>query len=127
MEKDYKNHPLIPEVISSAIKVHKTLGPGLLESAYEQCLAYEMTVQGISFERQLEVPVMYGAVRVDCGFRLDLFVGRQVVVELKSVESLAPIHNAQILTYMKLLNVPFGLLINFNAPLLKDGIRKFVL
>ena len=115
-------------VIGCAIDVHRVLGPGLLESAYEQCLARELSLSHISFEVQAPLPVEYKGVRLDCGYRIDLFVDKQLIIELKAVEKLLPIHQAQILTYMKLANVSVGLLMNFNVELLKDGgIRRFVL
>jgi GxxExxY protein len=119
--------PLSQRVIGCAMEVHTELGPGLLESAYEQCLAHELRTAGIPFELQKPVPVRYRDVRIDCGYRLDLVVDEQLVVELKSVESLLPIHEAQLMTYMKLANVSVGLLINFNVVHLRDGIRRRVL
>ncbi len=115
-------------VIGCAIEVHRALGPGLLESTYEQCLAREFALADISFEVQAHLPVEYKGVRLDCGYRVDLFVGKQLIIELKVVEKFLPIHEAQILTYMKLANVSVGLLMNFNVELLKDGgIKRFVL
>lgn len=115
-------------VIGCAIAVHRALGPGLLESAYEQCLAKELSLVNISFEVQAPLPVEYEGVRLDCGYRVDLFVEKQLILELKVVEKFLPIHEAQILTYMKLARVSVGLLINFNVELLKEGgIKRFVL
>lgn len=114
-------------VIGCAIEVHRELGPGLLESAYEQCLAHELRLKGIPFELQKVMPVGYKGVLIDCGYRLDLLVDGKIIVELKAVAALDPIHEAQILTYLKLAKVKTGLLINFNVPLLRDGIRRFVL
>ena len=115
-------------VIGCAIDVHRVLGPGLLESAYEQCLARELSLAHILFEVQAPLPVEYKGVRLDCGYRIDLFIDKQLIIELKAVEKFLPIHQAQILTYMKLANVSVGLLMNFNVELLKDGgIRRFVL
>ena len=114
-------------VIGCAIEVHRFLGPGLLESAYEQCLAYELNRNGIAFHLQHPLPVQYKDIRLDCGFRIDMLVENQLIVELKSVEAIKPIHEAQLLTYMKLANVKIGLLINFNNTRLKDGINRFVL
>ena len=114
-------------VIGCAIEVHRFLGPGLLESAYEQCLAYELNRSGIAFQLQHPLPVQYKDIRLDCGFRIDMLVENQLIVELKSVEAIKPIHEAQLLTYMKLANVKIGLLINFNNTRLKDGIKRFVL
>jgi GxxExxY protein len=111
-------------VIGCAIEVHRCLGPGLLESAYESCLAYELGTRGCRVERQRPMPVVYRGVRLDCGYRLDLVVDELVVVELKAVESLLPIHGAQLLSYLKLSGLPLGLLINFNVGLLKHGIRR---
>lgn len=120
-------NPLSKEIIGAAIEVHRQLGPGLLESAYEGCLAYELNQRGILFERQKPVPVVYKDVRLDCGFRLDLLVGGLVVVELKAVDRLAPIHQAQMLTYLKLTGCKLGLLLNFNVLKLRDGIKRVVL
>jgi GxxExxY protein len=113
-------------VIGAAIKVHRTLGPGLLESAYESCLAYEIRKRGLAVERQKPVPLVYEEVKLECGYRMDLLVERSVVIEVKSVEALAPIHEAQVLSYLKLSGSRLALLINFNVTLLRDGIRRFV-
>jgi GxxExxY protein len=108
--------------------VHRTLGPGLLESRYEQCLARELALADIPFEVQVPLPVEYKGVRLDCGYRVDLFVEKQLIIELKVVERFLPIHVAQLLTYMKLANVSVGLLMNFHVALLKDGgMKRFVL
>ncbi len=122
-----KVNDLTYAIIGAAIEVHKSLGPGLLESAYEECLCYELEQRGIPFERQRALPVVYKDIRLDAGYRLDLLVAGQVVVELKSVEALAPIHEAQLLTYLKLGGWHIGLLINFNVVVLRDGIRRMVL
>jgi GxxExxY protein len=114
-------------VLGCAIEVHRELGPGLLESAYEQCLAYELNRARIPFRLQVELPVEYKQIKLDCGYRIDLFVHDRLIVELKSVDQLLRIHEAQILTYMKLANVKVGLLINFNVDVLKKGIKRFVL
>ncbi len=114
-------------VIGCAIEVHRALGPGLLESAYEQCLAREFSLADIAFEVQAPLPVEYKDVHLDCGYRVDLFVERQLIIELKTVEKVLSIHEAQILTYMKLAKVSVGLLVNFNVELLRNGIRRFVL
>jgi GxxExxY protein len=114
-------------VIGCAIEVHKALGPGLLESAYEQCLVRELSLAQIPVTIQQPVAIDYKGFRLDCGYRLDLLVDDQLIVELKSVDQLLPIHEAQLLTYMKLAGVPTGLLMNFNEIFLKDGIRRFVL
>ncbi len=121
------NHPLSGAVIGCAIEVHRYLGPGLLESTYEQCLAHELYLAKIPCRVQAQLPVYYKKINLDCGYRIDLFVDDFLIVELKSVEHVLPIHHAQILTYMKLAEAPIGLLINFNVKLLKDGIKKFIL
>ncbi len=112
-------------IIGCAIEVHKALGPGLLESAYEECLAYELMKAGLKVERQKPVPVIYKEIKLDCGYRMDLFVENAVVVELKTVEAFNPVHEAQVLTHMKFANLQMGLLINFYVMLLKDGIKRF--
>ncbi|MCA9104420.1 MAG: GxxExxY protein [Planctomycetales bacterium] len=114
-------------VIGCAIEVHRHLGPGLLESAYEQCLAHELSRNDIGFKLQLAQPVRYKDVFLDCGYRIDVLVENQLIIELKSVEKLLGIHEAQLLTYMKLAGVNLGLLMNFNATKLKDGMKRFVL
>jgi GxxExxY protein len=113
-------------VIGAAIAVHRALGPGLLESTYEACLVYELVELGVAVERQKALPVQYRGVLIDCGYRIDLLVGNEVIVELKSVERILPVHEAQILTYLRLSGFAVGLLLNFNVPLMKDGIRRFV-
>ncbi len=118
---------LTHEIIGAAIEVHRTLGPGLLESAYEECLARELTLRNIPFEQQKPLPVVYKEVKLECGYRVDLLVAGRVIVELKSVEALAPIHDAIVLTYLRLSNCKIGLLINFNVLALKDGIKRLVL
>ncbi len=115
------------KVIGCAISVHRHLGPGLLESAYEQCLAIELSTQDISFELQSELHVQYRGRKIDCGYRIDVLVEDALILELKSVDKLLPIHEAQLLTYMKLAGIRTGLLINFNVSLLKDGIKRMVL
>ena len=114
-------------VIGCAIEVHRELGPGLLESAYEQCLAHELKRSGIRFQLQHPQPVRYKEIQLDCGYRIDILVDDQLILELKSVEEIKGIHEAQLLTYMKLAGVKIGLLINFNKTKLKDGIKRFVL
>jgi len=114
------------KIIGAAVEVHKRLGPGLLESAYEECLCCEMQLRGIEFKRQVPLPLNYKGVDLDCGYRLDLLVEDKVIVELKSVEGLEPIHDAQMLTYLKLRNAWLGLIINFNVMMLKDGVRRLV-
>jgi GxxExxY protein len=119
--------PLSNRIIGCAIEVHRALGPGLLESAYEQCLAHELTLARIPFTIQHPLPVEYKGIHLDCGYRLDLLVDGKILVELKSVDNIAPIHEAQLLTYMKLAGIKVGLLINFNVNVLKDGIKRMVL
>ncbi len=114
-------------VIGCAIEVHRTLGPGLLESTYRQCLAYELSYAQIPFQMEVPLPVRYKDVLLDCGYRIDLLVAGDLIVEIKSVETLLPIHQAQILTYMRLAKIPIGLLINFNVTKLQGGIKRFVL
>ena len=114
-------------IIGSAIEVHKQLGPGLLESAYEECLAHELELNNLKFIRQKAVPVVYKDIKLDCGYRIDLLVENSVIVELKSVETLNPVHEAQILTYMKFAKKQIGLLINFNVTKLKDGLKRYIL
>ena len=113
-------------ILGAAIVVHRALGPGLLESTYEACLVYELTDRGMEVERQKPLPVDYRGVRIDCGYRIDLLVQNQVIVELKAVERLLPVHEAQLLTYLRLSGHRVGLLLNFNVPLMKDGIRRLV-
>ena len=114
-------------VIGCAIEVHRNLGPGLLESTYRQCLACELSHAGILFQMEVPLPVRYKDILLDCGYRIDLLVRGELIVEIKSVEALLPIHQAQILTYTRLANVPIGLLINFNVTRLQTGIKQFVL
>ncbi len=114
-------------VIGCAIEVHRHLGPGLLESAYEQCLAHELSRNNIGFQLQLAQPVRYKDILLDCGYRLDVLVENQIIIELKSVERLLGIHEAQLLTYMKLAEIKIGLLMNFNVTKLKEGIKRFLL
>jgi GxxExxY protein len=121
------NPQLTGAIIGAAIEVHKLLGPGLLESVYEECLAREFTVRDIPFARQKPMPVVYKDVKLECGYRMDFLVGGEVVVELKAIEGLAAIHEAIVLTYLRLSGCKVGLLINFNVRVLKDGIRRFVL
>lgn len=114
------------QIIGAAIEVHRAIGPGLLESAYEECLGHELRLRSIPFERQVPLPVEYKGVKLDCGYRLDLLVARGVVLELKAVERIEPIHEPQLLTYRKLGGWQVGLLINFNVPVLKSGIKRIV-
>jgi GxxExxY protein len=118
---------LSKRVIGCAIEVHRELGPGLLESTYEQCLAYELGQARIGFKLQHALPVQYKGIQLDCGYRIDVLAEGSLILELKSVEALLPIHEAQLLTYMKLASIKTGLLINFNVQLLKTGIKRFVL
>ena len=114
---------LTGQIIGAAIEVHKQLGPGLLESTYQACLCHELELRGISFECQKPLALEYKGIKLECGYRIDLLVAGLVIVEIKSVEALAPIHEAQLLTYLKLTGVKVGFLINFNVVVLKDGIR----
>ncbi len=114
-------------VIGCAIEVYRTLGPGLLESAYRQCLAHELSLSSIPFRMEVPLPVRYKETLLDCGYRIDLLVNGDLILELKTVETLLPIHQAQILSYMRLAKVPVGLLINFNVVKLANGIKRFVL
>lgn len=117
---------LSSKIIGGAIEVHKALGPGLLESAYEECLAYELDLRGLSIERQKPLPVGYKGKRLDCGYRLDLVVEKAIILELKSCEAIEEIHKAQLLTYLKLSGLSVGLLLNFNVSVMRDGIVRIV-
>jgi len=117
---------LSSKIIGAAIEVHKTLGPGLLESAYEECLCHELSLRGLSLERQKLLPVDYKGKRLDCGYRLDTVVENAIILELKSCEKIEPIHKAQLLTYLRLSGLSLGLLLNFNTPVMKDGIVRIV-
>ena len=121
------NNEITQQIIGAAIEVHRQLGPGLLESAYEECLCHELTIRKLNFERQKPIPLVYKETKLDCGYRLDVLVEGKIVVELKSTDGLGPIHEAIILTYLKLSGHKLGLLINFNVSLLKDGIKRFVM
>ncbi|WLD12498.1 GxxExxY protein [Planctellipticum variicoloris] len=114
-------------ICGAAIAVHRELGPGLLESAYEACLCHELGSLGIGYQRQLELPVHYKGMTLDCGYRMDLLVEDTIVLELKSVDALLPLHTAQLLTYLRLSGKPVGILLNFNVPVMKEGIRRVVL
>ena len=114
-------------IVDSALSVHRALGPGLLESVYEECLTYELRGRGLTVDRQLSLPVVYRGARIDAGFRLDLVVEDLIIIEIKAAERLLPIHEAQLLTYLKLSERRLGLLINFNVAVIKDGIRRIVL
>lgn len=118
---------LTARIIEAAIETHKELGPGLLEGVYEECLCRELADRDLPFERQKELPILYKGSELDAGFRLDIIVQGEVILELKSVETLTRLHEAQLLTYMRLSGISIGLLINFNVELLKNGIRRFVL
>jgi len=123
---EHQENDISGKIIGAAIEVHKHLGPGLLESAYEECLCCEMQLRGIEFKRQVPLSLNYKGIVLDCGYRLDLLVEDKVIVELKSIEDLEPIHEAQMLTYLKLRNAWLGLIINFNVIMLKDGVRRLV-
>lgn len=112
------------DVVDAAFKVHSTLGPGLLESAYEACLAHELTRRGYRIERQKEQPIIYEGLEIEVGYRLDILVDDQLIIELKAVEQMLPIHQAQIMTYLRLSRKTLGLIINFNVPLIKNGIKR---
>ena len=114
-------------IIGAAMEVHRALGPGLLESTYKMCLCRELSIRGLSFKRQVPIPVEYKGVKLDCGFRADIVVDNTILVEIKAIESLAAIHDAQLLSYLKLGGCKIGLLINFNVELLKHGVRRRVL
>lgn len=121
-----KEDTLSKEIIGAAIEVHRQLGPGLLESAYEECLCHELSMRSIHFKRQKPLPVEYKQVKLDCGYRLDMVVENLVILELKAVKAIEPIHEAQLLTYLKLSGLKLGLLINFNVTVLKNGIKRIV-
>jgi GxxExxY protein len=113
-------------IIEAAIEVHRTLGPGLLESAYQACLCHELNLRGITFQREVELPVQYKGILLDCGYRLDFLVDNSVIVEIKCVETVLPVHEAQLITYLKLSKKRVGILINYQVELLKDGIVRRV-
>lgn len=121
-----ETNEITDKIIGCAIKVHKVLGPGLLESAYQTCLYYELVKSGLHVEKEKALPLVYEEVKLDCGYRMDFLIEHRVVVEVKSVESLTDIHLAQVLTYLKLSKNRFGLLINFNVVKLKDGVKRVV-
>ena len=132
--KDFGLRPLPPElgplsqtIVDAAFRVHKTLGPGLLESVYERCLCYELQSRCVPFRSQLSLPVLYAGISIEAGLRVDLIVDEQIIVELKAAEVMHPIYTAQLLTYLKLTGLRLGLLINFNVPLIRDGIRRIAL
>ena len=113
------------KIVGAAIEIHRSLGPGLLESTYEECLCHELSINGIPFERQVIMPVDYKGNRLDCGYRVDIIVDKKVILELKSVAEVHPIHKAQLLTYLMLSGLKLGLLLNFNVLMMKDGINRF--
>ncbi len=121
-----KDSKLTHAVTGAAIEIHRNLGPGLLEAVYEECLARELTLLNIPYERQKPIPLVYKDLKLECGYRLDLLIAGRVVVEIKSIEALAPIHESVMLTYLRLSGCSLGLLINFHVPVLKDGIRRYV-
>ena len=125
--EEWNSMELSNRVIGCALTVHRELGPGLLESTYEQCLAHELKLNGIVFKLQYPLPVEYKGVRLECGYRVDLFIEEKLIIELKCVEQIKGIHEAQLLTYMKLAGVKIGLLMNFNVAKLKNGIKRFVI
>jgi GxxExxY protein len=117
---------LTEKIIGAAIEVHRHLGPGLLESVYEECLCYELSGAGLAFQRQVPLPVNYKGVKLDCGYRIDLLIEDAIIIEIKSNEGVAPVHCAQLLTYLKIAHKEVGLLINFNVPVLKHGLKRIV-
>jgi GxxExxY protein len=121
-----EENEITDKVIGAAIEVHRHLGPGLLESAYDECLCYELSRLGVKFERQVHLPIDYKGLHLDCAYRLDLVVEGLVIVEMKAIEELLPIHKAQVLTYLKASNRRVGLLINFNVPVLINGLKRMV-
>jgi len=126
---DPKTEPLdrlTEKIIGCAIEVHKSVGPGLLESAYEECRCFELASAGLEFRRQVSLPVVYKEIKLDCGYRLDIIVEDQVIIEIKAVERLAPIHEAQLLSYLRMLDRRVGLILNFHSTILKNGIKRIV-
>lgn len=126
-ENQEKRDPLTEKVIGCAIEVHRNLGPGLLESAYQRCMLFELRKQGLAVETEVPMPVNYKGEIMDCGYRIDMLVEKSLIVELKAVEALLPIHEAQILSYMKLSGIRIGLLVNFHQSRLVDGLKRFIL
>jgi GxxExxY protein len=118
---------LAHQVVDAALTVHKTLGPGLLETVYEACLVYELRKRGMHVDQQISLPIYYDGVKLDAGLRLDIVVENQIILELKAVDNLLPVHKAQVMTYLKLTGYRLGLLINFNVPLLKHGIQRIII
>jgi GxxExxY protein len=126
-DTETQRDPLTEKVIGAAIDVHRALGPGLLESVYEECLCYELSECGLKFSRQVNLPISYKNVKLECGYRMDLVVSESLIIEVKTVEKILPICEAQLLTYLKLTGLHTGLIVNFNVPVLKDGIRRMKL
>ena len=124
---DKETNDLAYKIIGCAYKVHRELGPGLLESAYEACLCYELNKMNIAYERQKELPLIYDNAKIDCGYRIDILVERKIIIELKTVEQLLPIHTAQVMTYLRLSSTHLGLLINFFNTNLQHGIKRLIL
>ncbi len=121
------DEPITEKIIGAAIEVHRHLGPGLLESAYEECLAYELDLKEMRYQRQKPCPLLYKNTRIENAYRIDFLIEDRIIVEIKSLESLTPLCTAQLLTYLRLLNCRLGLLLNFNVPILKDGIKRIIL
>ncbi len=117
---------LTREIIGAAIEIHRHLGPGLLESAYEECLCHELQLRGLSFERQKPLPLEYKGIKLDCGYRIDIMVENKVILELKCVGSITPVHEAQLLTYLRLSGLKIGLILNFHVSLMRDGVKRLV-
>ena len=126
-ENQEKRDPLTEKVIGCALEVHRILGPGLLESAYQRCMLFELRKQGLAVETEVPMPVNYKGEIMDCGYRVDMLVEKSLILELKAVDAILPIHQAQLLTYMKLSGIHLGLLINFHQPRLVDGLKRFIL
>ncbi len=127
MDKNIEFSELSNKVLGCAIEVHKSLGPGLLESAYQHCLCHELKLNHINFQKEKPLPINYKGCKLDCGYRIDILVENEIILELKSIERLQRIHEAQIISYMKLAQIKQGFLINFNVTLLKDGLKSFIL
>ncbi|HBK70128.1 MAG TPA: GxxExxY protein [Flavobacteriaceae bacterium] len=121
-----ENNKITEKIIGAAIEVHRTLGPGLLESAYQECLLFELKSQSLNVEKEKTLPIVYKDIKLDHGYRIDLLIENKIVIELKTVEHLTDVHTAQVLTYLKLGNYPIGLLINFHTKLLKNGLKRFI-
>ena len=126
MNENEKLNKITETIIGAVINVHRALGPGLLESAYEACMVYELAQAGLKVEQQKPLPIVYRGVKLECGYRMDLMIDNEIIVEIKSIEKLLPIHQAQLLSYLKLSNCRVGLLINFNIKVLKNGIQRVV-